>query len=62
MAYAAAGKRVLVTGASSGLGAALVRQLAAQRAVVGLVARRRDRLAEVLADCRQSSQIGRAHV
>jgi short-subunit dehydrogenase len=55
MAYAAAGKRVLITGASSGLGAALARQLAAQRAVVGLVARRRDRLAEVLADCRQSS-------
>ena len=55
MAYAAAGKRVLITGASSGLGAALARQLAAQEAVVGLVARRRDRLAEVLADCRQRS-------
>jgi len=55
MAYSAAGKRVLITGASSGLGAALSRQLAAQGAVVGLVARRRDRLTEVLADCRQTS-------
>src|SRR5262249_51847445 len=55
MTYAAAGKRVLVTGASSGLGAALARQLAAQGAVVGLVARRRDRLGEVLADCQRTS-------
>ena len=55
MAYAATGKRVLITGASSGLGAALARQLAAQGAVVGLIARRRDRLGEVLADCRRSS-------
>jgi short-subunit dehydrogenase len=55
MAYAAAGKRVLITGASSGLGAALARQLAARGAVVGLIARRRDRLAEVLADCRHTS-------
>ena len=55
MAYAAAGKRVLITGASSGLGAALARQLAAREAVVGLIARRRDRLGEVLADCQLSS-------
>jgi short-subunit dehydrogenase len=55
MAHWAAGKRVLITGASSGLGAAMARQLAAQHAVVGLIARRRDRLAEVLADCRQAS-------
>jgi short-subunit dehydrogenase len=55
MAYAAAGKRVLITGASSGLGAALARQLAGQGAVVGLIARRRDRLGEVLADCRRAS-------
>ncbi|HUH69515.1 MAG TPA: SDR family NAD(P)-dependent oxidoreductase, partial [Mycobacterium sp.] len=55
MAYAAAGKRVLITGASSGLGAALARQLAARQAVVGLIARRRDRLAEVLADCQRTS-------
>ena len=55
MAYEAAGKRVLITGASSGLGAALASGLAAREAVVGLIARRRDRLAEVLADCRRSS-------
>jgi short-subunit dehydrogenase len=53
--YAAAGKRVLITGASSGLGAALARQLAEREAVVGLVARRSDRLGEVLADCRRTS-------
>ncbi|OMC23284.1 short-chain dehydrogenase [Mycobacterium colombiense] len=55
MAYAVSGKRVLITGASSGLGAALARRLAARAAVVGLVARRRDRLGEVLADCRRTS-------
>jgi short-subunit dehydrogenase len=55
MAYVAAGKRVLITGASSGLGAALARQLATREAVVGLIARRQGRLGEVLADCRRTS-------
>ena len=55
MAYSAAGKRVVITGASSGIGAALARRLAAHGAVVGLIARRSERLAEVLADCRRTS-------
>jgi short-subunit dehydrogenase len=55
VAYSTTGKRVLITGASSGVGAALARQLATQEAVVGLIARRRDRLEAVLADCRQGS-------
>ncbi|OBK24571.1 short-chain dehydrogenase [Mycobacterium asiaticum] len=48
-------KRVLITGASSGVGAALARALAGQGAVVGLIARREHRLADVLADCRTTS-------
>lgn len=54
-AYSPEGKRVLITGASSGVGAALARRLAGHGAVVGLVARRRDRLEAVLDDCRCSS-------
>jgi short-subunit dehydrogenase len=46
------GSTVLVTGASSGIGAALARRLAGAGATVGIVARRADRLAQVLADCR----------
>lgn len=50
-----AGKRVLITGASSGIGAELAVGFAAQGAVVGLCARREDRLNEVLARVRDDS-------
>jgi NAD(P)-dependent dehydrogenase (short-subunit alcohol dehydrogenase family) len=53
VAYDLEGKRVLVTGASSGIGAAMARGFAERGAVVGVCARREDRLAEVLADCRE---------
>ena len=42
------GTRVLVTGASSGIGAALAPMLAERGATVGIAARRSDRLSEVL--------------
>ncbi len=47
-----AGSKVLVTGASSGIGAALAPLLAERGATVGIVARRRDRLETVLEQCR----------
>jgi short-subunit dehydrogenase len=49
------GSKILVTGASSGIGAALARMLAERGATVGVLARREDRLAEVLEDCRKHS-------
>src|SRR5262245_40510001 len=48
MAYDFNGKRVLVTGASSGIGEALATAFADRGAVVGICARRADRLTEVL--------------
>lgn len=50
---AVTGRRVLVTGASSGIGAGLAVGFAQAGATVGICARREDRLGEVLDRCRE---------
>ena len=53
-----AGRACIVTGASSGIGAATARALAAERARVLLVARNEERLAEVAAGCGDAATLG----
>jgi short-subunit dehydrogenase len=54
-----AGANIVVTGASSGIGAALAPLLAERGATVGIVARRAGRLAEVLERCRAHARASR---
>jgi len=62
MGYSVAGKNVLVTGASSGIGAALAEGFAERGAVVGICARREDRLRDVLERLRKHSPESRSWV
>jgi len=48
------GKVIIITGASTGIGAELARQLAAQGAKIALAARNKDKLNEVAKDCPDS--------
>ncbi|MFT8613450.1 MAG: SDR family oxidoreductase [Gluconobacter oxydans] len=56
-----AGKVVLITGSSSGLGEATARYLAAQGAKVAIAARRRDRLDEIVSELTAQGQTARAY-
>jgi NAD(P)-dependent dehydrogenase (short-subunit alcohol dehydrogenase family) len=60
MTYDLSGKKVLVTGASVGIGAALAKGFAERGAIVGICARREDRLAEVLAHLKRHSPESRS--
>ncbi|MGB2757446.1 MAG: SDR family NAD(P)-dependent oxidoreductase [Acidimicrobiia bacterium] len=56
------GKKIIVTGASSGIGAELAKQLAARGAIVAGVARRADRLDAVIAECAASTPASNSFV
>ena len=60
MTYSLQGKTVLVTGASTGIGAALAEGFATRGATIGICARREERLAEVLERLREHSPESRS--
>src|SRR5215467_14850652 len=60
MTYNLSGKHVLVTGASTGIGAALAEGFAKRGATVGICARRADMLNDVLERCKVHAPDSRA--
>src|SRR6516165_3644663 len=60
MSYDLRGKLVLVTGASTGIGAALAEGFAKRGATVGICARRADKLNDVLDRCKVHAPDSRA--
>jgi NAD(P)-dependent dehydrogenase (short-subunit alcohol dehydrogenase family) len=60
MSYELAGKHVMVTGASTGIGAALAEGFAKRGATVGICARRADKLNDVLERCKLHAPESRA--
>src|SRR5580658_7442880 len=62
MALDLEGCRTLVTGASSGIGAGLAEALAERGAIVGICARRADRLSEVVGRCMEHTPDSRMWV
>ncbi|HVA43323.1 MAG TPA: SDR family NAD(P)-dependent oxidoreductase [Acidimicrobiales bacterium] len=62
MTFSLAGRRVLITGGSSGIGAALAQGFAERGAVVGICARRAERLEQVLAGLKTVSPESRSWV
>lgn len=54
------GKVVFITGASSGIGSEMARQLGAKGAILGLLARRREMLDELCAEVEQKGGVARA--
>ena len=62
MVFDATDRRVLITGGSSGIGAALAVAFAQAGATVGVAARRQDRLGEVLVRCQEHSPASRMWV
>ena len=62
MAFEYRGAVAIVTGASSGIGAAVARDLASQGTTVIAAARRREQLEAVVADCRRGASLSEAQV
>ena len=54
--------QIVITGASSGIGAALARSLAARRCTLSLIGRNEDRLTQVVAECASAGSKAHGHI